>query len=181
MGRTECLLRVAWIPHVNVGQLGNMVEHPNQRTCPHLYRPLTSETWVGLTMVCCLAAQPILPNFRLPKQNGVDSGMTKIKVNSTLVSEDEDWAPRGGRLRIADPLRIKCWPTDVATASFSSRWFVCGCQRGNGRGPRQSKSSFSPPPSRIQQTGPWSQRHGRTPPVGATCTILGIHIILQEY
>ena len=34
----------------------------------------------------CPAAQPLLPNFHLPKQNLADGGTTKIKVNTTQVS-----------------------------------------------------------------------------------------------
>ena len=33
----------------------------------------------------CLALEPILPTFQLPKQNGAGSGMPQFKVNPTLV------------------------------------------------------------------------------------------------
>ena len=35
----------------------------------------------------CLAAQPILPNSHLPKQNWAENGTLKIKVNLTQVSD----------------------------------------------------------------------------------------------
>ena len=36
---------------------------------------------------CCLAAQPLMPNYHQPKQNSADCGTNKIKVNLTQASE----------------------------------------------------------------------------------------------
>ena len=98
-----------------------------------------------------------------------------------VLVEDDDWAPCAVvRLRIADPLRIKCWPTDRPTDRPTSQRllfrpdgsFVAAKEGTREEREReresQSKSSFSAPPSRIQQTRTWSETRRGTRPVDAT-------------
>ena len=46
-------------------------------------RSKNAMAWVGLTLISCPAAQPLLPNSHQPKQSRADSGTLKIQVNRT--------------------------------------------------------------------------------------------------
>ena len=165
MGRTECtILGVVAFP-------ASWCEFPQSTDCgDNLSRDPRGKVAYLVSKLCCSITQDT--NAACPRN--IPVFMQKKLLPETVVAEDcvlvedDDWAPCAVvRLRIADPLRIKCWPTDrptgVATASFSSRWFVCGCQRGNERRERERERERASLNPRSRRRLPESSRpeHGR--------------------
>ena len=85
-----------------------------------------------------------------------------MHAEDCVLVEDDDWAPCAVvRLRIADPLRIKCWPTQRFFFVPMVRLWLPRKERQRGRegGPEsQSKSSFPALQTRTCSATRWGTR-----------------------